>query len=91
MSINTIEIICIPCSKCERVKNNLMQAIKNIEVKYKTKIIYELKQTPNLQNITRYNLNPSQAPAVLVNGNPEFAGNIETINIQNKLDMIHRS
>jgi hypothetical protein len=91
MSIKTVEIICLPCAKCNAAKNIIIQAIKNLEHKYKIHIAYELIHTPHLKDISKYALNPSQTPAILVNGNPEFCGAIKPEVIGVRLDAIHKT
>ena len=90
MAIRTIEIICLPCPKCEKLNTNILQAIKAIELTFKIKIPYELKHTPHLRDISKYSVSPSQTPAVIINGKLEFAGNVEPALIQKKLESIHR-
>ena len=57
MPIRTIEIVCPPCHKCDLLKKKILQSIGKIEMKYKIKLSYELKQTPNLQEISKYGVN----------------------------------
>lgn len=90
MPIKSIEIICIPCSQCEKLRKNIEEIIKGIELQNKTKIFYEFKHTPHLRDISKYSLNPSQAPAVIVNGNVEMAGNIERLALKRKLEAMHK-
>jgi hypothetical protein len=90
MPIKSIEIICIPCAKCDSMKNSIALAIKNLELRYKIKIAYEFKHTPTLKDISKYALNPSQIPAVLINGKPEFGGSIRQDMVLAKLDSIHK-
>jgi hypothetical protein len=91
MAIKTIEIICIPCAKCDMVETKIREAIKSIEQDNKIKIAYEFKRTINLRDISKYNISPSQAPAVIINGALEFAGRIETSIIKRRLEAIHRN
>jgi len=91
MPIKTIEIICIPCAKCDMVETKIREAIKQLELTYKIKIVYEFKHTITLREIGKYNLSPSQVPAVLINGALEFAGRIETPTIIKRLESIHRN
>ncbi len=90
MPIKSIEIICIPCKKCQGLENNIRNMIKSIESINRIKIIYDFKHTKDLKNITRYSLNPSQVPVIIINGQVEFAGRIDLINLRRKLDFIHR-
>jgi hypothetical protein len=46
--IKSIEIICIPCNKCERLKTDIAEIIKTIELQNKIKIYYEFKHIPPL-------------------------------------------
>lgn len=90
MAIRSIEIICIPCHKCETLKNRITELIKNMELKNKSKIYYEFRHTPHLRDISRYSVNPSQTPALIINGNLELAGNIEPPQLKMKLESLNR-
>jgi len=90
MPIKSIEIICRPCFKCDQLKNKIPELIKAIEIQNKTKISYEFKHTPDLREISRYSLNPSQTPAIIINGNVELAGQIEPAVLKKKLESMHR-
>ena len=90
MPIKSIEIICRPCFKCDQLKTKIPELIKAMEVQNKTKIFYEFKHTPDIRAISKYSLNPSQTPAVIINGNAELAGKIEIGVIKKKLESIHR-
>lgn len=85
MSIKTIEIICVPCDKCERAKRLISNTIKDIEIQNKTKILYEFKHTPTLQNLAQYSINASQTPAIVVNGTVELSGRFDSVALKNKL------
>lgn len=91
MSVRSIEIICIPCNKCSGLEAKIREAIKKIELTYKLKMPFEFKTTPHLRDLARYSLNPSQAPIILVNDKVEFAGKIEPMLLQKRLEAIHRS
>ena len=90
MPINSVEIICLPCPKCEFVEKKIREAIKTIEIENKIKIPFEFKHTANLREISKYSLNPSQTPTVLINGSVEFAGKIEPLLVKKRLDLIHK-
>jgi len=90
MPIQSVKIMCIPCPKCERVKKLISDTIKLIELQNKVKIIYDFKQTPNLTRVSQYSVNPSQAPIVIINGNVEFAGEVQQTVVKNRLEAIHR-
>ena len=90
MAIKSIEIICAPCPKCGQLKKRIIEIIKNMELQNKIKINYELKHTTNLSEISKYSLNPSQLPAVIVNGNLEFSGQAEAKALRAKLESIHK-
>ena len=89
MPIKTIEIICTPCPKCEQLKPKIKEAIQAIEVQNRVKINYEFKLTADLREISNYSLNPSQLPAVIINGNLEFCGQIDARALRTKLGSIH--
>lgn len=91
MSINSIEIMCIPCSKCEQMKKLITDSIKQIETQNRIKITYDLKHTPHLRDATQHSVNPSQAPIVLINGGVEISGLATKDLVDKKLLAIHRS
>ena len=90
MPIKTIEIICIPCPKCERVKKFITDAIKLIEIQNKIKIFYDFKHTTNLLQLSQYSVNASQAPVVIINGNVEFSGQVTQDVVKNRLEAMNR-
>jgi hypothetical protein len=90
MSINSIEVMCIPCPKCELAKKLIIDAIKLIEAQNKTKIVYGFKHTPNLLQISQYSVNASQAPIVIINGNVEFSGQATLEVVKKRLEAIHK-
>ena len=90
MAIKSIEIICVACPKCDQLKNRIMEIIKTMELQNKIKINYEFKHTINLGEISKFSLNPSQLPAVIINGNLEFSGQAEAKALRAKLESIHK-
>jgi hypothetical protein len=88
MAVFKIEIICRKCSKCEFIELKLREAIKQLEYQYKINIPCEFKLNENIRDIDRYAINASQKPVVLINGNVEFAGRIQTRFIKFKLDYL---
>lgn len=90
MAIKSIEIICIPCKKCADLEIRIHEIIKCVEMINKIKIPFEFKHITDIRNISKYNLNPSQTPAVLFNGKVEFAGHIDLILVRRKLESLHR-
>ena len=90
MPIRTIEVICIPCEKCEPLRTVIFEMIKNIERESNTKILYEFKITPHLRDIGKYSINAAQTPAVVINGNVELAGRFDLGLLETKLKVIHR-
>jgi len=90
VAIQSIEIICTPCPKCDQLKKKIIEIMKNMELQNKIKINYEFKHTTNLSEISKYSLNPSQLPAVIVNGNLEFSGQAEAMALRAKLESIHK-
>jgi len=89
MSIKSIEIMCIPCPKCELVKKFITESIKAIEVKNNIRIIYEFKHTPNLIQASQYSVNASQTPIVIINGTVAFAGQVTPDIVKKKLESMH--
>ena len=91
MDIKSIEIICLPCQKCAGLEAKIRDMIKNIEMINKIKIPFELKHTTKLLTISQYSLNPSQTPAIIINGIVEFAGKFDLILMRHRLEAIHKS
>lgn len=91
MAIRSVEIICLPCSKCSQLKTVIANIIKTIEMQSKTKILFDMRITPNLQNITNYGLSPAQTPVLLINGIVECAGSVDQGVVKSKLISAHHS
>jgi hypothetical protein len=89
MPIKSIEIMCIPCPKCEKVKQFIIDSIKDMELKNKTKIFYEFKHTPDLLQVARYSVNASQVPIVIINGHVELAGQVTLDIVKKKLNALN--
>jgi hypothetical protein len=90
MPIKSIEIMCIPCPKCERIKNMITEAIKFIETQNKIKIAYSFQHIPNLKQLDRYSASASQAPIVIINGNVELCGQVTQDVVRRKIEEIQR-
>ena len=90
MAIKTIEIMCFPCLKCERLMTMIHEMIRNIERINNIKITYSFKYTPHLRDINKYSLSPSQVPIVIINGAVEFAGIVKPDLLKMKLESIHK-
>ena len=90
MAIRTIEIMCIPCSKCAQLETEIRRIIQHIEQVNNIKIPYTFRHTTNLQYISNYALQPSQTPVVIINGCVESAGNVIPTLLKMKLESIHR-
>jgi hypothetical protein len=43
-----------------------------------------------LRDIATYSLNPSQTPALIINGNVEMAGRIERLTLKSKLEALNK-
>lgn len=89
MPIKSVEIICIPCPKCEQLKKVVSDIIRDIGLRNKIKIVYDFKFIANTRDVSKYGLNPSQTPVLIVNGNVEGAGRIDNIALKNKLNGIY--
>jgi len=90
MPIKKIEVICLPCHRCEFVINKIRNEIRSLEYEYKIKIKYEFIHNTNLKHMQRYSVNASQTPVVLINDSVEFAGRIEATSIRPKLEFIQK-
>lgn len=91
MAIKTIEIICSPCPKCDRIKKMIDDAIKIMEMQNKVKIVYDFKHTTHLRDAVKYSVNASQAPIVLINGKVEITGQPLPAVLRSKIEAIHRT
>ena len=90
MAIQSIEIICTPCHKCDNLKKMIIEIIKDMELQNRIKISYEFKHTTSLKEISRFSLNASQLPAVIINGNLEFSGQPGAMALRTKLNSLHK-
>ena len=59
MPIQSIEIICVPCLKCDGLEQKIRGMVDNIGVLSKIKISYEFKHTKKLDTISQYALTPA--------------------------------
>jgi len=91
MPIKSMELICAPCPKCMEVEQKLRDIVKSLEAIYRIKIPFEFIHTKNLLNISKYSLNASQTPVLLINGNVEFAGKLDWILIRKRLEAFHKT
>ena len=91
MPLQTIEIICVPCLKCDGLEQKIRGMVDNIGVLSKIKISYEFKHTKKLDTISQYALTPAQMPVILVNGQVEMAGRIDSMLLRKKLETLQRS
>ena len=91
MPIKSIEIICLPCQKCAGLEARIREMIKTLEMVNKIKIPFEFKHTIKLTGISQYSLNPSQTPAIVINGVVEFAGRVDQMVLKRRLEAINRS
>ncbi len=91
MPIKKIEMICLPCKKCEGIEARIRDLIKAIEMANRIKIPFEFVHTKSLKDIGNYSLNAAQTPALLINGVVEFAGRIDVLLLRRRLEAIHKS
>ena len=59
MPIQSVEVICIPCPKCEGLEQKIRSMIDNVGIINKIKISYEFKHTKKLDTISQYALTPA--------------------------------
>jgi hypothetical protein len=77
MAIKTIDVMCIPCPKCEEVKKFIAIGIQEIETQNKIKLVHVLNHIPHLKEASKYSVNAAQAPIVIINGQVQFAGKVD--------------
>lgn len=63
-----IDILIKPGEKCDHHESILGQAARAVNVKV------EIKRTSNFAAFSHCAINPSQTPAIIINGNVEFTG-----------------
>jgi len=88
MAIKSIEVICLPCPRCDQLKIKIVEIMKAIEQKNNIKIPYEFKHTPDLASVDRYSVSPSQAPIIVINGAVEFTGYTQLPALRLKLESL---
>ena len=88
--IRTVEIICRPCMKCQGLEVQIKNIIKSIEMTNKIKIPYTFEQKTDLNELSKFSLNPSQTPAILINGQVEMTGQPNFLQFKKRLEAIHK-
>jgi len=78
MAVLKIDILTRPNQNCDLLESRLKLAVTLL------KLPAEIKRTSNFSAFTGCAINPSQMPAVIINGYVEFAGEVPA------LDMIKR-
>ena len=91
MTIQSVEVICIPCPKCEGLEQKIRSMIDNVGIINKIKIVFEFKHTAKLEVISQYALSPAQTPVILINGQVEMAGKIDPILLRRRLEALQKS
>ena len=83
--IKKIEIVCLPCHKCELLKQRIEVITQCLEFKYHTRIRYEFihcyKRKEVIGLIARYGYTINQLPITLINGEICFIGHIRGENV----------
>jgi hypothetical protein len=83
--IKKIEIICMPCHKCEILLKKFESILDVLRRKYKIPIKCEIKHIYNkvevIQEMNKYGFNTGQLPIVLINDALAFTGQIEGDNV----------
>jgi hypothetical protein len=83
--IKKVEIICIPCHKCEILKERIETITQCLEFKYNMRIKYELIHCENKKEViaalARYGYSINQLPITLINGEIAFIGHVKGENV----------
>lgn len=83
--IKKIEIICLPCHKCELLKERITTIAHCLEFKYSIRILYELihhsRRKEVMEFITHNGYTIKQLPVVFINGELCFFGHVKGENI----------
>jgi len=89
--IQTIEIICKPCHKCDLMIQRISYILHCIQNQSGLKLKYELKLNKNIHEAEKYGYNVTQLPVVKINGDIEFVGHVKEEHlIRMKLEEIIR-
>lgn len=91
MPIKTVEVICLPCPKCEGLEKKVCEMVNVIGMRNHINIPFEFTHTKSLRDITRYSLNPAQTPVILINGNVEFAGRVDVNLLRGRLETVQKN
>ncbi len=83
--IKKIEIICLPCHKCELLQERIYTITRCLEFKYNTKIRFEFIhyqfKREILMQLMRYGFAFNQMPITLINGEVVFIGHVKGENV----------
>ena len=91
MPIQTVEILSRRGQSVDRLLDEIRQLIKTMELTHKVKITPEYTMSTDLTRMDKYSLNPSQLPAVIINGQVECTGSKSDRKILKiRLEAIHR-
>jgi hypothetical protein len=66
------------------------ESIRSIEIQHKIRINYQFKHTEHFRDVSRYSVNASQAPILVVNGHVECAGPVSHDMLRTKLTALNR-
>jgi len=72
-TIETIKIICRPCSLCKELESRLKNAVLKIEQEYKVKISYKHIHSKAITGVEKLSVNAASMPIMLINGKTELA------------------
>ena len=94
--VKKVEIICIPCHKCDILKERIEIVIHCLEFKYSTKMKYEFihrkERKEVIAALAHYGYTINQLPITLINGEIAFIGHVKGENvIRWKLEEILRT
>lgn len=88
--IQTVEVICKPCSKCQDLEKQIKDAIHTIEGLYKIKIPYTFQMIRDLGAMSKFSLTSYQSPVIVINGQVEMAGRVDIQILRKRLEAIHK-
>ena len=94
--IKKVEIICMPCHKCDKLIKVIENILQVLRRKYNIPIKCEIKHYQSkvevIQGMNKFNFNAGQLPITLINGTLAFAGQVEGENVvRMKFEEIMRS
>lgn len=79
-----IEILCPACPSCMKVERMIKRVMENLEIEMKLRPEVTITHINEYRQFSKYSINVSKTPIVVINGNVEFAGSVPDIDLLRK-------